>query len=256
MDMSRIKRALLPVAILLLAMVTFVGVTVQDGAAIALPTASNSNGHVHPGHTTTATPTPTTIPADTSEPGSRPRTPEELLRRLGERIVAKDVEGVVALHEPDAALVNYDLSIIRGHQQIRKFYVDWFKSDPVLTVNPLQVLVTGGQPGRHGKVLNRTASIMGNYSLEQTAPDGSRESFTGNFCDVVRQQPNGTWLYLQDNPYPPHHGLAASASLMIGRLNGELAAKTRGFDTPPLKAYDVIPPGIGLRHWPLWRVID
>jgi len=206
MDMSRIKRTLLPVAILLLAVATFVGVTVQNGAAaIALPAASNSNGHVHPGHTTTPTPTPTTIPTDTSGPRTAPRTPEELLRRLGERIVAKDVEGVVALHEPDAALVNFDLSIIRGHEQIREFYAEWFKSNPVLTVNPLQVLVTGGQAGRHGKVLNRTASIMGNYSLEQTAQDGSRESFTGNFCDVVRQQPNGTWLYLQDNPYPPHH---------------------------------------------------
>ncbi|MEV0618265.1 hypothetical protein AB0I81_33415 [Nonomuraea sp. NPDC050404] len=41
---------------------------------------------------------------------------------------------------------------------------------------------------------------MGDYTLEQTAPDGTRESFTGNFCDTVREQPDGTWLYVQDNP--------------------------------------------------------
>ncbi|SCF09188.1 hypothetical protein GA0070216_10510 [Micromonospora matsumotoense] len=28
--------------------------------------------------------------------------------------------------------------------------------------------------------------------------------FSGDFHDIVRQQLNGTWLYIQDNPYPPH----------------------------------------------------
>lgn len=133
------------------------------------------------------------------------RTPAELLQLLGERIVAKDLDGIIALHEPTAAVVLWDGSIARGHREIRAMYVEWFKSDPVLTVNPRQTLVAGGQLGSDGKVRNRTASIMGDYTLEQTAPDGTRESFTGNFCDMVRQQSNGTWMYLQDNPYPPHH---------------------------------------------------
>jgi ketosteroid isomerase-like protein len=131
--------------------------------------------------------------------------PAQLLQLLGERIVAKDLDGIIALHEPTAAVVNYDGSISRGHAGIRAMYIEWFKSDPVLTVHPLQTLITGGQPGPKGTIVNRTASIMGNYTLEQNAPDGTRQSFKGNFCDMVRQQPDGTWLYLQDNPYPPHH---------------------------------------------------
>ncbi|WP_405588432.1 YybH family protein [Streptomyces sp. NBC_01092] len=196
--MRRIKRALPIVGIsMVLTAGSFVGasaISAQAKTASAAPAA----------HTSTTT----TTAADAG--GTRaPKTPAELLQLLGERIVAKDVDGIIALHEPEAAIVNYDGSIIRGHKDIRAFYLDWFKSDPVLKVNPLQTVMAGGK--RAGdKVRNRTAAIMGKYTLEQTAPDGTRESFSGNFCDTVQEQPNGTWLYVQDNPYPPH-GDAPSA---------------------------------------------
>ncbi|WP_217245973.1 hypothetical protein [Streptomyces sp. AC602_WCS936] len=135
--------------------------------------------------------------------------PEQLLKLLGERIVAKDIDGIIALHEPEAAIVDWDGSIIRGHAAIRAFYIDWFDSNPVLTVNPRQTVVAGGWRGWDNKVRQRTAAIMGDYSLEQDAADGTRESFTGNFCDTVQEQLDGTWLYVQDNPYPPHGDPAA-----------------------------------------------
>ncbi|WP_351228533.1 hypothetical protein [Streptomyces sp. NPDC002133] len=165
-----------------------------------------------------STSTATETPADTEAPseiiGTRQvaKTPAQLLQILGERIKAKDVDGIIALHEPEAAIVNYDGSIIRGHKEIRAFYIDWFASDPVLTVNPRQTVLAGGVRGRDGKVRGRTAAIMGDYSLAQNAPDGTRETFTGNFCDTVREQPDGTWLYVQDNPYPPHGGPAPAAA--------------------------------------------
>ncbi|MEU4533371.1 hypothetical protein AB0G15_00775 [Streptosporangium sp. NPDC023825] len=134
------------------------------------------------------------------------KSPAELLKILGERIQAKDLDGIIALHEPEAAVVLYDGTIARGHKEIRAMYVDWFKSNPILKVNPLQTVEAGGKRGWDGKVRGRTAAIMGDYTLEQTAPDGTRESFTGNFCDTVSEQPDGTWLYVQDNPYPPHGG--------------------------------------------------
>ncbi|MCX5077798.1 hypothetical protein OG321_35655 [Streptomyces sp. NBC_00424] len=140
------------------------------------------------------------------------KTPAELLRLLGERIKAKDVNGIIALHEREAAIVNYDGSIIRGHKDIRAFYIEWFKSNPVLIVNPHQTVMAGGVRGLDGKVRSRTAAIMGDYSLEQNAADGTRVSFTGNFCDTVQEQPDGTWLYVQDNPYPPHGGPAPTTT--------------------------------------------
>lgn len=134
------------------------------------------------------------------------KTPEQLLQLLGERIKAKDIEGIIALHEPEAAIVDWDLSVIRGHAAIRAFYVGWFDMNPVLTVNARQTVATGGWRGWDGVVRQRTASIMGDYSLEQNGTDGTRVSFTGNFCDTVEEQMDGTWLYVLDNPYPPHGG--------------------------------------------------
>lgn len=171
--------------------------------------------------TATETPATTEVPAaDTEAPATTEaiitrvvaRTPDELLQLLGERIKAKDVEGVIALHEPEAAIVNYDGSIIRGHKEIRAFYIEWFKANPVLVVNPRQTVLAGGWRGWDDKVHSRSAAIMGDYSLEQNAADGTRESFSGNFCDTVQEQPDGTWLYIQDNPYPPHGGPTAPAA--------------------------------------------
>ncbi|GGT29962.1 YybH family protein [Streptomyces purpureus] len=160
---------------------------------------------------TAETPGDTETPAEATAARTGAKTPDELLKLLGERIKAKDVEGIIALHEREAAIVNYDGSIIRGHKEIRAFYVEWFNLDPVLVVNPRQTVLAGGKRTGDGKVRNRTAAIMGDYSLEQNAADGTRESFTGNFCDTVQEQPNGTWLYVQDNPYPPHGGAAPAA---------------------------------------------
>ncbi|MEU6894898.1 hypothetical protein ABZ934_24470 [Streptomyces sp. NPDC046557] len=163
-------------------------------------------------------PAPTEDPATTEAPWEIPgtrtvaKTPAQLLQLLGERIKAKDIDGIIALQEPEAAIVNYDGSIIRGHKDIRAFYIDWFKSNPTLTVNPRQTVPAGGRRGWDGKVHSRTAAIMGDYSLEQDAADGTRTSFTGNFCDTVQEQPDGTWLYVQDNPYPPHGTPAPAAA--------------------------------------------
>lgn len=145
--------------------------------------------------------------------------PEQLLSMLGEYIVAKDVDGVISLQEPEAAIVDFDLTVIRGHDAIRAFYVEWFKSSPVLNVNPLQTVMAGGtRVGNSGKLRNRSASVMGDYTLEQDAGDGTRISFAGNFCDIVREQQDGTWLYVQDNPYPPHTSPSATGGEAQARV--------------------------------------
>lgn len=203
--MNRTMRKILIVdACILVTLAGSVGAALQAGVATAAP-AGTVVTRTQPHHPVAPATGPSTAEVPAAEAATaNNNTPNGLLALLGKRIVKKDINGIVALHEPTATLVNYDGSLIVGPKAIRAFYLDWFKSDPVLTVYPKQTLVTGGQPAGGGKIINRTASIMGTYSLTQTAADGTRETFTGNFCDMVRQQPNGKWLYLQDNPYPPH----------------------------------------------------
>lgn len=185
----------------LVSAVALVAVVLGHGVQAQATTASPVLNAAHGQHHALVEDVQTTAAAD-----SRPvaNSPAQLLRLLGERIVAKDVDGIIALQERNAAIIDWDLTVIRGHADIRAFYIEWFKSNPVLTVNPQQIFVSGGQRQPDGRLLNRTGSIMGTYSLTQDAPGGGRETFTGNFCDIVRQQTDGTWLYLQDNPYPPH----------------------------------------------------
>jgi len=207
--MSRIKRTI-PVAgiAILLAAGGSLGYTVLAGPAVASPAVSESTPHHASAHGHHAGPqdTPAAITAISADTGRPPRakTPEMALRLLGERIAAKDVDGIIALHVREAGLVDFDGSIVRGHEQIRAFYIEFFKTDPILTVDPQQTVIAGGERGGGGKVRNRLGTVMGDYSLELTGPDGTRQSFTGNFCDVLSEQPNGTWLYVHDNPYPPH----------------------------------------------------
>lgn len=206
--MSKIKHVL-PIA---------AAAIVLTAGSIAGPRFIQTESVAAPASTATETPAtseaPVTpeVPAGNTGTRTAATTPAQLLHLLGERIRAKDIDGIVALQEPEAVIVNYDGSIIRGRKDIRAFYVEWFKSDPVLTVNPRQTVPAGGWRGWDGKVHARTAAIMGDYSLAQNAPDGTRVSFTGKFCDTVQEQLDGTWLYVQDNPYPPHGGTTPTAA--------------------------------------------
>ncbi|MFB6977610.1 YybH family protein [Streptomyces scopuliridis] len=212
--MSKIKHTLpIAAAAVVLTAGSIAGPGFIQAESVAASTATAAETPATTG-TPGATETSSTTEAPSGITGTRTvaTTPAQLLQLLGERIKAKDIDGIIALHEPEAAIVNYDGSIIRGRKEIRAFYIDWFTSDPVLTVNPRQTVVAGGWRGLDGKVRSRTAAIMGDYSLEQNAADGTRESFTGNFCDTVQEQLDGTWLYVQDNPYPPHGGPAPAAA--------------------------------------------
>ncbi|MFE7313776.1 YybH family protein [Streptomyces sp. NPDC057555] len=174
------------VAALLLVVATYV--TVPASAQLA-PAAERANA--------------TTQAGDRENVSAGAKTPEEAIRAMGRMIKAKDVDGVLAIHEREAALVERDGPIIRGMGNIRKFYEDWFKTDPVLTVNARSTVISGGKRTGDGKVRGRTAVTLGDYVLEQNAPDGNRVKYTGYFNNTLHEQPNGTWLYIQDNPYPP-----------------------------------------------------
>lgn len=194
---------------------------VSTGAVVAVVASFSLQAQASPGVSAAAADRPATAPAaaapraEEAAASQQATTPTQLLRLLGERIVAKDIDGIIALQERNAAIIDWDLTVIRGHANIREFYLEWFKTNPVLTVNPQQVFVSGGQRQPDGTLLHRTGSIMGTYSLTQDAAGGGRETFTGNFCDIVRQQADGTWLYVQDNPYPPHGDGSGAAAQRV-----------------------------------------
>ena len=111
---------------------------------------------------------------------SRPRAadPDELGRYFVARVNAGDVEGLVALYEPNAVLAFPEGRIAAGHDEIRAVYEDFVASSPVLS------------PGRRRRPL-----VSGDLALTATElPSGAVT------VEIAHRQPDGSWLWAVDQP--------------------------------------------------------
>jgi ketosteroid isomerase-like protein len=45
------------------------------------------------------------------------------------------------------------------------------------------------------------ALLMARWTLDGTSPDGQPVEIAGHTSDVVRRQPDGSWLFVIDNPF-------------------------------------------------------
>lgn len=114
----------------------------------------------------------------TDQARKRAGQPEDLGRYVVERLNAGDVEGLVALYEPDAVLALPDGRIARGAEEIREAYRRLVAGRPAFT------------PGRPQPTLRN-----GDLALTSTRlPDG------GLTVEVARRQDDGTWLSVIDQP--------------------------------------------------------
>jgi ketosteroid isomerase-like protein len=104
------------------------------------------------------------------------RDPQDLERLLVTRQRAGDVDGMVALYEPDALIDCGDGRIVRGIEAIRTFFTD---------------LMASGRKFDFGN--QRPAVISGDLALTSThSLDGSVTA------EVARRQADGTWLWVID----------------------------------------------------------
>jgi ketosteroid isomerase-like protein len=114
-----------------------------------------------------------------SESWDAAREPEDLSRLFVERANARDVEGLVALYEPDAVLATPDGGEVRGEAEIRSFYATLTASAPKFA------------PGAQHPALR-----IGELALTSTRlPSGA-----GATAEVARRQPDGTWRWVLDRP--------------------------------------------------------
>jgi len=102
--------------------------------------------------------------------------PEDLDRLFLERANAGDVDGVVALYEPHAVLAFPAGRLAIGAQAIREAYAD---------------LLAG--PRSFTGVI-RPAIRNGDIAITSTTRDGNAT------VEVARRQPDGTWLWMIDQP--------------------------------------------------------
>jgi uncharacterized protein (TIGR02246 family) len=127
-------------------------------------------------------------PGDDAGP-ERPRAPGDLGRLFLERANAGDVDGVVALYEPDAVLVGPSGERVRGAGAIRAVYEKFLASGPTFAgdVRP---------PLRVGDL------ALTSTQFDVITADGGGRTFAARTAtaEVARQQPDGTWLWVMDQP--------------------------------------------------------
>ncbi|OLF11436.1 hypothetical protein BLA60_10680 [Actinophytocola xinjiangensis] len=106
------------------------------------------------------------------------RTPNDLGRFFVDLANAGDIDGLVALYEPDAVLAFPPGQTTAGHADIRRAYETLLSTRPHLT---------HGTP--HPPLIN------GDVALTATRlADGSVTA------EIARRQPDGTWLWAVDQP--------------------------------------------------------
>lgn len=104
--------------------------------------------------------------------------PNDLGAYFIERGNAGDLDGLVALYEPDALLAFPPGATSRGHAEIRKVYEQFVAAAPVL------------EPGRQHPAL-----VCGELALTVSTLT------TGEMAvEIARRQPDGSWLWVLDQP--------------------------------------------------------
>jgi uncharacterized protein (TIGR02246 family) len=116
-------------------------------------------------------------------------TPEALMRTFSACVNAGDLDGLVALYEPDAVFEPQPGIVVQGHAAIRDALEQLLSLGPTITADTVQVLVGGD-----------VALVVNEWALTGTAPDGTTVRQGGRSADVVRRQPDGRWLVVVDKP--------------------------------------------------------
>ncbi|HLK73134.1 MAG TPA: nuclear transport factor 2 family protein [Streptosporangiaceae bacterium] len=104
--------------------------------------------------------------------------PEDLGRFFLERANAGDVEGLVALYEPEAVLAFPAGRLSTGHDQIRGVYAELLAGRPSFSSAGQQPVIRNGD-----------------LALTSTRLPGG-----GATVEVARRQPDGSWRWVIDQP--------------------------------------------------------
>jgi uncharacterized protein (TIGR02246 family) len=123
--------------------------------------------------------------------GTQPvRAPDEMNAAFAAAVSTGDAERVLALYEPDALLAPRPGERARGLQQIRIAIGELLALGGTMESRNVYCMQVG-----------EIALLQGEWRLVGTAPDGSPLELTSRTAEIVRRQPDGTWLYVVDHAF-------------------------------------------------------
>lgn len=116
--------------------------------------------------------------------------PVELDRKFEQALNAGDIDALVALYEPAAALMPSPGKVVVGAAAIREALAGFVAAKPTITTSGRLVAQTGD-----------VALLANRWTLRMTGPDGKPTTMSGNAVELARRQPAGHWLFAMDMPF-------------------------------------------------------
>ena len=121
---------------------------------------------------------------------SEKMTPEEVLHSVVEGINAGDLDSLMPLYEPLASFAFQPGQLAKSPDGIRESLRSFIDMNGKLDLEVKRVLGASD-----------LALVTTEWSFRGTGSDGKHVDIAGKSADVLRQQPNGTWRFVIDNPW-------------------------------------------------------
>jgi uncharacterized protein (TIGR02246 family) len=117
--------------------------------------------------------------------------PEEVLNSVVEGINTGNLDSLMMLYETDACFASQPGQLAKSPETIRqslRSFIDMKNGKLNLTVK---------------RVLQSSdlALVISEWSVSGTGPDGKPVNMATKSADVLRQQADGTWRFVIDNPW-------------------------------------------------------
>jgi uncharacterized protein (TIGR02246 family) len=117
-------------------------------------------------------------------------TPEQLYSLLADAFAAGDMERVMALYEPGAAIVPQPGTVMVGADQVRAALQGFLDVNVRFKPERIDVITA-----------DNVALVTARWSADIDGPDGKPATLAGVSTDILRRQPDGGWRYVIDQPW-------------------------------------------------------
>lgn len=116
--------------------------------------------------------------------------PQDVIAQLVTAMNAQDVKTAMTLFEPNASFVVKPGVVVSGAAGIRQALEGFMALKPSLTIEAQQIIQAGD-----------VAQFCAKWSLKGMDPTGTTVQLGGRSSSILRQQHDGKWLFLLDNPW-------------------------------------------------------
>jgi ketosteroid isomerase-like protein len=118
------------------------------------------------------------------------QTPEQTHELFVNYFNSADIDSLVSMYEPNATLFSLDAPPAQGRAAIREAITGFLAGKGHMRLVVDKVMKA-----------DDIAILFSSWTLKGTGPDGNPLETAGQTSDVVRRQPDGSWMFVIDNPH-------------------------------------------------------